>query len=222
VLASGCGGDSGKGTKSSASNTNAAEQKPTKPQPAAVATALRDQLEASALQLQIQTIDCKPQGADFACRVKGVSLGQPRSGTLTLKAQGATGTVFLGGGKLAGSGGNIKLRHVAVDLNQHVVRRPTLPPGRSHLEYQMELRLGQLDPMLSIHRLKCPQGKATGKGAKFTCKADATLGVNPATITVHVVQTDSAGKQFVLSGEIVNPARGEKSGSFQKVKLAVP
>jgi hypothetical protein len=220
VLASGCG-DSGKGTKSPASDTNATEQKPTKPQPAAVAAALKARLESS-LQLQIQTIACTPQGGDFACRVKGVALGQPRSGTLTLKAQGATGTVFLGGGKLAGSGGNIKLRHLAVDLSQPAPRKPALPPGRSQLEQQMDFRLRRLDPRLIISKVDCPQGKATGKGATFTCKANATLGVNPATITVHVVQTDSAGKQFVLSGEIVNPDRGEKYGSFRKVKLVVP
>lgn len=85
----GAGGDSGRVGQESEPGVE-------KPQAAAVEAALKAQLEAALLQLNVETIDCTRQGEDFTCRVRGISAGQPRSGRLTLTAQGNAGTRFLG------------------------------------------------------------------------------------------------------------------------------
>jgi hypothetical protein len=218
LLAAGCGGDD------SENGQDTAERAPQKPQPARVEAALKAQLEAALLALTVQTVACTPKGDDFTCRVRGISGGQRRSGTVRLTAQGETGTRFLGSGKLAGRGGHIRFSRFAVDLAKPAPAKPAGKPGRSPLEQQIELSLEQRDPQLLITRLSCPEGRATGAGATFRCIARGPYGVSPAVIDIRVTQTDDTGKRFELRGDIefTDPAGRKQRGSFRNVRVVVP
>jgi hypothetical protein len=218
LLAAGCGGDD------SENGEDASQRAPQKSQPARVEAALKAQLEATLLVLQVQTVACTPKGEDFTCRVRGISGGQRRSGTLRLTAQGTTGNRFLGSGKLAGRGGHIRFSRFVVDLDKPAPAKPAGKPGRSPLEQQIELSLEQRDPQLLITRLSCPEGRATGAGAKFTCRAKGPYGVSPAVIDIRVTQTDDTGKRFELRGDIdfTDPAGRKQHGTFRNVRVIVP
>lgn len=110
------------------------------------------------------------------------------------------------------------------DLNKPAPAKPPRKPGRSALEQEIEASLEQRNPQLIITRLKCPEGKATGSGAQFTCKAEGPYGVSPAVIDIRVTQTDDTGKRFELRGTIdfTDPTGRKAHGSFRNVKVVVP
>ena len=219
--AAGCGGDSGGG---GGAQTGQATTQAAKPRTDAVGAALKAQLEAGVGQLTVEKVRCTPRGEDFSCAVQAIGAGQPRKGLIRLKAYGGSGTVFLAAGRLAGPGGHIKFSRLVVDLNQPSPAKPPSAPGRSTLEDAIQASLQQRDPQLIITTLRCPDGKATGAGAKFTCTGKGPYGVSPATIVVRVTQTDAAGKRFVLSGTIdfTDPAGRKAHGSFRNVRVAIP
>ena len=223
LLLTGCGGDGDTTTGGGATPAEPARSEPAAPKPAEVETALRAQLEAGLGQVAVTSIACTSRGTGFTCSVKAVSAGQPRSGRLSLEAQGGERR-FVASGRLAGSGGNIKLSGLVVDLDQPAPEKPAGPPGRSPLEQAIEAALEQSNPQLIITRLKCPEQEQGSRGARFTCRAKGPYGVSPATVVIRVTQTDSAAKRFVLSGTIdfTDPTGRSAHGTFQDVKVVVP
>lgn len=219
--AAGCGGDSGGGGRA---KTGPATTRVAKPQAGAVGAALKAQLEAGVGQLTVEEVRCTLRGEDFSCTVKAIGAGQPRSGTVRLAAQGNSGSVFIAAGGLAGPGGHIRFSRLVVDLNRPPPAKPPSTPGRSALEDAIQASLQQRDPQLIITTLRCPEGKATGARAKFTCTGKGPYGVSPAVIVVRVTQTDAAGKRFVLRGtlDFTDPTGRKAHGSFRDVRVAIP
>lgn len=225
LLAAGCGGgDSGGGDEGADTGGDQTEIAVKEATPATVESALRPQLEVAVLGVSIQTVDCTGNGEDFTCAVKGItSSGQRRSGTVQLKAQGTSGRRFLGNGKLAGPGGSSKFSRLLVDLDAPPPAEPAPTPGVSELEQGILASLNETDAQLIISKLKCPDGKATGDGAKFTCTATGVYGVGATRFDIHVTQTDDAGKRFELTGEFdAKDPTGTRHGSFQDVKVVLP
>jgi hypothetical protein len=224
LLAAGCGGgDSGGGDGGADTSGDQTETAVKEATPATVESALKPQLEVVVLGVNVQTVDCTRKGQDFTCAVKGItSSGQRRSGTVKLKAQGTSGRKFLGSGKLAGPGGSSKFSRLLVDLDAPPPAEPAPTPGVSELEQGILASLHETDAQLIISKLKCPDGTATGDGAKFTCEAKGTYGVGSTSFDIHVTQTDDAGKRFELSGEFdAKEPTGTRHGSFRGVKVVL-
>lgn len=222
LLAAGCGGgDSGDGD----AETGGDETKPAAEEvtPATVESALKPQLEAGVLGVNIRTVDCSRKGEGFTCAVKGItSSAQRRSGTVKLKQRGASGRRFLGSGKLAGPGGSTEFSRLLVDLDAPPPTEPAPTPGVSDLEQGILASMNETDAQLIITKLKCPGGKAVGDGAEFTCKAQGAYGVGSVSFDIHVKQTDDAGKRFELSGEFdAKEPTGTRHGSFEGVKVVL-